>query len=497
MTYDAVIIGAGLGGLECGYILARHGWSVCVLEQDAQIGGCLQTFHRGGMTLDTGFHFVGGLDEGQPLHDLFRYFGLLDLPWRRLDDEAFAEVAIEGRTYRLATGYERFVDTLAADFPQCREELKQYVGLLQQVGGNIRDTLRPDAQGGSGSNTWFGQSAYDYLRSTISHPTLRRVLSGASLTMELAADTLPLYTFAQINHSFIQSTWRLQGGGQQIADRLAAGITARGGTVRTRARVVRLVEADGRITAVECEGGERVQARYVISDAHPALTLSLLTDSRAVRPIYRRRVTDLPNTCGMFTTHLLLRPGCAPYRNRNLFIYEGSDPWQPCPAPGAPVDKLLVSFQVPPEGRYTRNIDLLTPMSWDEVAAWSDTRVGHRGDAYRELKARKAAESANLAARYLPGLLDGIERIVTSTPLTYRDYTGTWQGSAYGICKDCRDPMRTLLTPATQLPNLLLTGQNLALHGVLGVTMTAFATCAALLGGMDEATEGLWQEVRK
>lgn len=492
MTYDVAIIGAGLGGLECGYILARHGWSVCVLEQDAQIGGCLQTFRRGGYTLDTGFHFVGGLDEGQPLHELFRYFGLLDLPWHRLDDEAFAEVVIDGRTYRLATGYERFVDTLAADFPQHREELEQYTALLRRVGGNIRATLRPGTQADPDHDKWFGQSAYEYLLSTITHPTLRRVLSGASLTMELAADTLPLYTFAQINNSFIQSTWRLQGGGHQIADRLADGITAQGGTVRTRARVVRLVEADGRVTAVECDGGERVQARHVISDAHPAHTLSLLADCRAVRPIYRRRITALPNTCGMFTTHLLLRPGCVPYRNRNLFVYEGSDPWQPCPPPGAPVDKLLVSFQVPAGGGCTRNIDLLTPMSWDEVAAWSDTRVGHRGDAYRELKASKAAQCANLAARYLPGLLDGIEHISTSTPLTYRDYTGTWQGSAYGIRKDCRDPMRTLLTPATPLPNLLLTGQNLALHGVLGVTMTAFATCAALLGGMDEATRGLW-----
>ena len=164
---------------------------------------------------------------------------------------------------------ERFVDTLAADFPQCREELKQYVGLLRQVGGNIRATLRPDAQGGSGSNTWFGQSAYDYLRSTISHPTLRRVLSGASLTMELAPDTLPLYIFAQINHSFIQSTWRLQGGGQQIADRLAAGITARGGTVRTRARVVRLVEAGQPRGAPHLPAARHGVAQHVRHVHHP------------------------------------------------------------------------------------------------------------------------------------------------------------------------------------------------------------------------------------
>ena len=376
MTYDVVIIGAGLGGLECGYILARHGWSVCVLEQDAQIGGCLQTFRRGGHTLDTGFHFVGGLDEGQPLHELFRYFGLLDLPWHRLDDEAFAEVVVDGRTYRLATGYERFVDTLAADFPQHREELKQYTDLLRRVGGNIRATLRPSTQADPDHDKWFGQPAYEYLLSTITHPhpaarAERRIAHHGAGRRHAAA--LHLRPDKQLVYPKHVAAARRRAPDSRPAGRRHHRPRRHGAHTRPGRPPV---EADGRVTAVECDGGERVQARHVISSAHPAHTLSLLADSRAVRPIYRRRITALPNTCGMFTTHLLLRPGCVPYRNRNLFVYEGSDPWQPCPPPGAPVDKLLVSFQVPAGGGCTRNIDLLTPMSWDEVAAWSDTAWG-------------------------------------------------------------------------------------------------------------------------
>ncbi|MBR6491967.1 MAG: FAD-binding protein, partial [Bacteroidales bacterium] len=33
MKYDVVIIGAGLGGLECAYILAKNGLKVCILEK--------------------------------------------------------------------------------------------------------------------------------------------------------------------------------------------------------------------------------------------------------------------------------------------------------------------------------------------------------------------------------------------------------------------------------------------------------------------------------
>ena len=74
-----------------------------------------------------------------------------------------------------------------------------------------------------------------------------------------------------------------------------------------------------------------------------------------------------------------------------------------------------------------------------------------------------------------------MEEIYTSTPLTYRDYNKTPQGSAYGIRKDFNQPMMTILTPRTPLPNLMLTGQNLMLHGLHGVTMTALFTYKAIL----------------
>lgn len=33
---DVIIIGCGLGGLECGYILASEGYHVLILEREAQ-----------------------------------------------------------------------------------------------------------------------------------------------------------------------------------------------------------------------------------------------------------------------------------------------------------------------------------------------------------------------------------------------------------------------------------------------------------------------------
>ncbi len=78
---------------------------------------------------------------------------------------------------------------------------------------------------------------------------------------------------------------------------------------------------------------------------------------------------------------------------------------------------------------------------------------------------------------------DAIDEYYVSTPLTLRDYVGSDDGSLYGITKDFREPMKTFISARTKIPNLLLTGQNLNLHGVLGVTVSGVLTSSQLVGG--------------
>ena len=92
-----------------------------------------------------------------------------------------------------------------------------------------------------------------------------------------------------------------------------------------------------------------------------------------------------------------------------------------------------------------------------------------------------AADCINMASRFFPKLQQTAKYHV-STPLTWQYYTRTPQGSAYGLRKDCNNPLQTFLSPRTPIPNLLMTGQSLILHGVHGVAMTALLTCTELLG---------------
>ncbi|MCR4994690.1 MAG: NAD(P)/FAD-dependent oxidoreductase [Bacteroidales bacterium] len=469
MIYDVVIIGSGFGGLACAHELSRSGRSVLLLERQGMPGGCLQSFRRGNYTFDTGFHYIGGLAEGQPLHDIFARLGLLQLPWKRLDPAGSERVSIGNETFALAEGFEAYTESLARRFPAEHTNLQRFTSMLANI---------PSWQEGGEVN------AYTYLRNLFSDPLLTDIVAGPALKMELRRESLPLYTLAHTLASNILSSWRLQGPGNLLVDTLVEGIRRQGGQLVCHAEVEELIEQDGRIVMARCADGRCFEGRLFVSDVHPQITFDWVKTSALLRPLFRRRIRALENTGGIFTASLVLRSGALSYFNHNKYIYRHPDIWTP-PSPDiiaqGTVDRVMVSCRVPEltdnsTSGYPLQLDLLTPLPWQVCKAWESTRSGHRGPEYELMKQRLANACIELAERAIPGLADMVEKRVTHTPLTYRDFTGTPQGSAYGVRKDSRQMMLTMLSPKTPIPNLFLTGQSLAVHGLEGVAMTAIET---------------------
>ena len=466
MRYDVVIIGSGLGGLVCGSLLAREGKKVLILERQAQPGGCMQSYQRGRLSFDTGLHYIGGLAEGQQLHSIFSHLGLMKLPWVRLDADGFDRVTIGHQTFPMAEGYNHFARTLSEYFPQEKEGLRKYVELMRHLPS--MEEIGP-------------VNAYDWMKSLFRDSLLINVLSGSAIKMELRRESLPLFTFAHGMSSYIGSSWRLRGGGHLIVNALVDDINRMGGKVVCHAEVNKLEEKDGRIVAARCSKGDVYEGDVFISDVHPQVTFGWLDESKVIKNMFRRRINAMENSTGILTVSLVLKKGVLPYFNHNKYYYRKPNVWTFSEDVGG-IGGVMVSCRVPEEGDYARQIDLMTPVSWKLFEAWEQTTVGHRGETYDMLKNHLADECIHLAERVVPELGSMVEKRYISTPLTYRDYTLSPCGSAYGVRKDCRNILMTTLSPRTSIPNLLLTGQSLMLHGVEGVTMTALQTCGELLG---------------
>ena len=142
MKYDVIIAGSGLGGLLCGYILAKEGLSVCILEKNQQAGGCLQTFTRKDVVFDTGVHYFGGMDPGQTLNRYWNYFGLTrSLKLERMDPDGFDVIGINGKDYPLAMGFDRFIDKLHSFFNSEKETIEKYICRLKEISRHSRSII--------------------------------------------------------------------------------------------------------------------------------------------------------------------------------------------------------------------------------------------------------------------------------------------------------------------------------------------------------------------
>ena len=426
----------------------------------------MQSYQRGRLSFDTGLHYIGGLAEGQQLHSIFSHLGLMKLPWVRLDADGFDRVTIGHQTFPMAEGYNHFARTLSEYFPKEKEGLRKYVELMRHLPS--MEEIGP-------------VNAYDWMKSLFHDSLLINVLSGSAIKMELRRESLPLFTFAHGMSSYIGSSWRLRGGGHLIVNALVDDINRMGGKVVCHAEVNKLEEKDGRIVAARCSKGDVYEGDVFISDVHPQVTFGWLDESKVIKNMFRRRINAMENSTGILTVSLVLKKGVLPYFNHNKYYYRKPNVWTFSEDVGG-VGGVMVSCRVPEEGDYARQIDLMTPVSWKLFEAWEHTTVGHRGETYDMLKNHLADECIHLAERVVPELGSMVEKRYISTPLTYRDYTLSPCGSAYGVRKDCRNILMTTLSPRTSIPNLLLTGQSLMLHGVEGVTMTALQTCGELLG---------------
>jgi all-trans-retinol 13,14-reductase len=131
---------------------------------------------------------------------------------------------------------------------------------------------------------------------------------------------------------------------------------------------------------------------------------------------------------------------------------------------------------------FAESAQMIAYMHYDEVKQWENTKVGRRGKDYEDFKAEKAQKMLDKLEVSFPKIKNAIEAVYTSSPLTYRDYTATKEGSMYGIIRDKSFPSHTLVSQRTKIPNLFLTGQNINSHGILGVTIGAMITCAEFLG---------------
>ncbi|WP_035646584.1 NAD(P)/FAD-dependent oxidoreductase [Flavobacterium sp. ASV13] len=488
--YDVVIVGSGLGGLVASIILAKEGYSVCVLEKNNQYGGNLQTFVRDKTIFDTGIHYIGGLGEGQNLHQYFKYLGIIDkLNLKQLDQNAFDIISFEDdkTEYPHAQGYENFVAQLTKYFPEEKTNIENYCQNLQTICDSF--PLYNLEWEGKYDPEILTLNAKETIDSFTENEKLKAVLAGSNFLYAGIPDKSPFYVHALIVNSYIQSSWRCINGGSQITKQLLKQLKKYGGEFYKHKEVTRFDVENHKVNSVEMKDGTRVSGTYFISNIEPKTTLKMAGEENFRKPFFNR-IQSLEGVLSAFSLYLVFKPETFKYINHNYYHFKNSNEvWTAHEYDENSWPKTyMASMNASKEDEiWADGMTFITYMNFDDVLPWAETfnttvEKNDRGESYEEFKARKAAKFLDEIEIKFPGIRDCIKSIHTSSPLSYRDYIGGDNGNMYGYVKDSNNPLKTLIPSKTKIDNLYLTGQSINMHGVLGVTIGAVVTCSEILG---------------
>jgi phytoene dehydrogenase-like protein len=458
-TYDAIVIGSGLGGLTAAAVWGRHGKRVLVLERQPGFGGAARVYTHGGLTIEASLHEIDGLDPGDAKVDLLRELGVWDA-LRILDAGAMYEVRsrLLGEPFMLPHGMDQARQAALWRFGRSQRGVHRFFDTLREVHAAFRAVDRPHQLG------WWlrhgvevGAHFLPVVRN--SHHSVASFLDeafGADEAAKLAlaanlgyldSDPARLWflVFAMVQASYLTGGGHyLRGGSQSLTDALLRVVRDAGGeTLAQRTAEAILLDDDGRVHGVQHRGQDGSvevahapvvfgnAAPHVLADMLPAEAGARLRDSHAGRELsislfvvslgMNRRLSDIGvRTYSTFLypdwiTSLREVPACAPLLGA---------------APGARMPVLaLVDYGAVDTGLNAAPPYLCSLTGVDQLDNW----VGLDPDAYRTRREQWMDALIAAVDREFPGFAAAVVQREMSTALTMQRELNTPGGAVYGF----------------------------------------------------------------
>ncbi|MBV9388060.1 MAG: C-3',4' desaturase CrtD [Chroococcidiopsidaceae cyanobacterium CP_BM_ER_R8_30] len=441
---NVIVIGAGIGGLTAGALLARRGYRVLILDQALVPGGCASTFKRKGFTFDVGATQVAGLEAGGIHHRIFLELEI-DLPAATPCDPACA-VYLPGESEPINVWRDqaRWQAERQRQFPKS-EPFWQLLATLFKASWAFqsRNPVLPPR------NLWDLWQLTKAVRPstliTLPYTFLtvgdalrayglgqdQRLRTFLDLQLKLysqvdAEETALLYAATALNVSQLpQGLFHLQGSMQVLSDHLVEALNRDGGQLLMRHTVEQIQVKNGKATAVHVRNQKTSEvwtepADCVIANVTVQNLVQLLGENAPKG--YQQRVEKLPPASGAFVVYLgveasAIPPDCPPHLQ---FLYDANGPI-------GENNSLFVSVSHPGDGR--------APSGQATIIASSfvDTRQWWQCEDYDALKQRYTEEAIARLGQFFHLTPETIRHQEAATPRTFARFTARDRGVVGGI----------------------------------------------------------------
>ncbi len=447
--FDAVVIGAGNGGLTTAITLAKSGMNTLLLEQHNVPGGCATSFVRGRFEFEVALHQLSGLgteDKPGPMRGMFTKLGVLD-KLKFVEEHDIYRTLVPGQLdITLPADREGAVQALIARFPDEAEGIQKFFNLIYQF-------AREMAKGAVGRDPEFSSTKYPVLCNYAfrdSQSVMDEYLKDPLLKLTIASywgyvgqppKRLSFINLALMLWVYIEfKPFHFKGGSQALAQAMLNSFLESGGTARLSCGARKIVVDDGAVRAVVTDAGDEITTDRVVSNASLVTTYMDLIGAEHLPRFALDRLR--PSTIGPSVITVYCGLDCEPADigievSTTFTSLTGNV--ETMIGPSHKIEK--------PEGLALTCYDVadpeFSPPGASQVSLlnlpYADQWLAVPPESYHETKYEYASHMVDIAETMHPGFRDALEEVEVSTPITHMNYLRTPGGAVYGFDQFTKD----------------------------------------------------------
>lgn len=307
-----VIVGGGPGGAASALLLASRGFDVQLFEKQDRIGGRTGALEEQGYKFDIGPTFLmmkSLLDRifeeaGKRSEDYLEFVRLDPMYELRFDDEVFRAgdntEDTKAEIERLFPGQgARMDEFLKREGSRLKQLLPAFERDFSKPSRALAPSLLPALP-----HLSLGTTVFDNLKRYFTDEKLALLFSFQSKYLGMSAWECP-GAFAMLSYmEHAHGIWHTIGGLSEIPHALAKAAEECGAKIHLGTAVKQLTLDGRRVSGVELENGETVEADSVVINADFGNAMTKLVPSDALRKYTREKLDSMKFSCSTFMMHL-------------------------------------------------------------------------------------------------------------------------------------------------------------------------------------------------